>query len=155
MWALVAAGERHSLFSQDTISKFLSEGWLRPRRSNTGRRPLLYLFAESLRDSNQSAETIKGSMSDLLSLYGLLRHFAETRIAADPRMSPVLRNFQLVCKAVDIVRLTKYTRVPRRYADRQLEAMHLQSHVETSGTRRAMPKKALGIRRCRMHAERR
>ena len=143
-WALVAAGKRHSLFSQNTINEFLNEEWCRPRYRRGGGRPTLpHLFDKYWQHLNEDAETIKGSMSDLLGLYGLLRHFFEARIPTDPRISAELYNFQLVCKAIDILQMVKKRRLEVRDAGRQLQALltrHLESHVRVSGTRRVRPK---------------
>ena len=144
MWALVAAGERHSLFSQDTISQFLNEEWQLPRYRRGGGRPKIAdLFDAYWQQHNENAETIKGPMSELLGVYGVMRHFTEARIPADPRISAELYNFQLVCKAIDILLSVKKRRVAVRDGGRQLQvllAKHLESHVRTSGTRRVRPK---------------
>ena len=143
-WALVAAGERHSLFSQDTIYQLLSEEWQRPGLGKgIGRlQPMADLFNDHSQERNENAESIKGSMSDLLGMYGVLRHWTEVRMPADPRIAAEVYNFQLVCKAVDILMMVKKRRLAVPDGGRQLQvllAKHLESHVKTSGTRRVRP----------------
>ena len=97
---------------------------------------LCRLFNEQARKTNEDALTIKASMSDLLGLYCPLRHFVEVRLPEDRRMAAEVYNFQLVCKAVDLLLAAKKRRVPVRAAGRQLHALleqHLQRHVQTHG----------------------
>ena len=143
MWALVAARERHHIFSQDAIYAFLKEDWQFPGQTKRKQKDLCRLFNEQARKTNEDALTIKASMSDLLGLYCLLRHFVEVRLPEDRRMAAEVYNFQLVCKAVDLLLAAKKRRVPVRAAGRQLHALleqHLQRHVQTHGAIRARPK---------------
>ena len=114
------------------------------------------LFDVYCQKHNEDAETIKGPMSELLGLYGVLRHFTETRLPADPRISAELTNFQLVCKAIDILLAAKRGQLAVRDAGHQLQvalATHLESHVRRSGTRRVRPKShwAFDIAECMQH----
>ena len=143
MWALVAAGERHHILSQHDIYAFLNEDWHYPRQTKGKQKVLCRLFNEHAQKANEDALAIKASMSDLLGLYGLLRHFVEARLPEDRRMAAEVYNFQLVCKAVDLLLAAKKRRVPVRAAGRQLHALleqHLQRHVQTHGTSRVRPK---------------
>ena len=143
MWALVAAGERHKIFCQDAIYAFLREDWKFPGPIRGKHQDLCRLFNEQARKTNEEALTIKASMSDLLGLYGLLRHFVEARLPADGRIGAEVHNFQMVCKAVDLLVAAKKRRVPVRAAGRQLQALlaqHLQAHLLSHGASRVRPK---------------
>ena len=92
--------------------------------------------------------TIKASMGDLLGLYGLLRHFVEARLPADGRIGAEVDNFQMACKAVDLLVAAKKRRVPVRAAGRQLQALlaqHLQAHLLSHGASRVRPKTHLAF----------
>ena len=139
----MAAGERHHLFSQNTIYDFMKEQWQFSCSSKHKQRDLCRLFNDHAQKTNEDHLTIKGGMSDLLGLYGLLRHFVETRVPADRRIAAEVDNFHLVCKAVDLLLAAKKRRVPVRDAGRQLLALlqqHLQKHVEAHGNGRVRPK---------------
>ena len=143
IWALVAAGERHKLFSQSSLYNFLKEPWQFPRSSQHKQKDLCRLFNEQAQKTNTEKLTIKASMGDLMGLYGLLRHFSEGRVPADRRIAAELHNFQLACQAVDILVAAKKRRVPLRSAGDQLRVVleqHMQSHVKASGNGRVRPK---------------
>ena len=97
-------------------------------------------------------------MSDLLGLYGLVRHFVEARVPRDPRIADVIYNFELACKAVDIVLAVKRRRTPAREGGRLLQAtleQHLQNHVKLNGNDKVKPKNhwAFDIAECMQQGE--
>ena len=143
IWALVAAGEKHNIFSQKSLYEFLKEPWQFSRASNHKQTKLHRLFNEQARKPNADSLTVKASMGDLMGLYGLLRHFSEVRIPADRRLAAELHHMQLACKAVDILMAAKKRRITVRSAGQQLQLLleqHMRSHVETSGNARVRPK---------------
>ena len=107
-------------------------------------RSLSNLFSEHARSTNDEHLTIKASMGDLVSLYGLLRHFVEVSACRDDaRIAVEIYNFKLVCSAVDLLIATKRRQLPIQDAGRQLLVVlerHLQSHVAAHGNRRVRPK---------------
>ena len=117
-------GERHKILCQEAIYAFLKEDWKFPSQTATRKQQdFCRLFNEQARKTNEEALTIKSSMSDLLGLYGLLRHFVEARLPADGRIGAEVWYFQMVCKAVDLLVAAKKRRVPVRAAGRQLQAL--------------------------------
>ena len=165
IWALIDKGAQHGLFDQDTVHAFLCEPWQLPAANDKRRLDARRLFSEHARKANDDHQTIKGSMSDLLGLYGLLRHFVEDRVPrmteaegaprmteaegtpriteADGRIAAEVRNFMLACKAVDLLVAAKRRQIPVRDAGHLLLAtlqQHLESHVQSSGNRRVRPK---------------
>ena len=158
IWALVAAGEKHKLFSQKSLYDFLKEPWQFSRSGHHKQKDLCRLFNEQARKTNEDSLTIKASMGDLMGLYGLLRHYSEDRVPADRRIAAELHNMQLACKAVDILIAAKKRRTTLRSAGQQLEAVleqHMRSHVEASGSARVRPKShwAFDIAECMQQDE--
>ena len=158
IWALVAAGEKHKLFSQKSLYDFLKEPWQFSRTGHHKQKNLCRLFNEQARKTNEDSLTIKASMGDLMGLYGLLRHYSEDRVPADRRIAAELHNMQLACKAVDILIAAKKRRTTLRSAGQQLEAVleqHMRSHVEASGNARVRPKShwAFDIAECMQQDE--
>ena len=74
-----------------------------PTSGKEKQRDLVRIFREAGRKSNTESKCLKASMSELMGLYGLLRHFVETRCPADARIAPQLRLFAMSCKAVDML----------------------------------------------------
>ena len=67
------------------------------RATRDKQKDLWRLFGETARKSNQESRNIKAGMSDLLGLYGLLRHFVKVRNPADDRVAAELHVFSLSC----------------------------------------------------------
>ena len=105
---VVQAAEKHSVFTQGDIFAFLKENWVFPQSGRKKQRDLPRLFGETGRKANAEGKSIKASMSDMLGLYGLLRHFVETRCPADERIATELRLFAMSCKAVDQLLAAKH-----------------------------------------------
>ena len=151
MWALIAAAERHGLFTQQDISEFLSEAWEFPGHKSetkgTKWNSLWTIFSDWHHDTNVRHGTMKASMSELLGLCGLLRHFVEVRVVDHTLIAEEVYLFGLTCKALDLLLAAKKRRMDVREAGRQLLLVleeHLQSHVRAHGDRLVIPKKPFG-----------
>ena len=94
--------------------------------------------------ANTKHGSIKCSASELLTLYSLLRHFAETRLPQqDPNLSGQLHCFYLACKAVDTIMIAKRGRIPMAEAGTNLRTcLHewLTTHKELHGDAHVKPK---------------
>ena len=77
-----AKGE--GIFDERAIYDFLSEPWQFPRglqeQKGTKWNSLRSIFDAHRMETHESKGTLKASMSELLGLYGLLRHFVGVRI---------------------------------------------------------------------------
>ena len=143
IWALLAAGKMHGLLSQEAVHLFLQEGWQVPWHDPQRNKDLSKLFAENARKANEEHAAVKCSMSELLGLYALLRHFVEVRAPQDPRIAAAVHNFMLACKDVDLVLAAKRKRVPVSAAGRQLAATMeqlLRGHTSSHGNSLVKPK---------------
>ena len=164
LWALVEAAEKHKVFAQEDTERFLSQGWASMSLDHRGRkaaqlswRKLAKIFSKSGALANESAHTIKASMSELLALYRALSHFFATRVPAGGPLDDHMHLFQLVGKAVDLLLAVKHRRLQARDAGQQLVTV-LRQHMELHrvlGTPRIPPKLhwAFDIAECLMSDE--
>ena len=142
-WGLVAACEARGVCTQGDIAAFLQEGWEVPQYRRHQGRALWRVFNEHGSATNSKEGTIKCKASELLKLCSLLRHFVETRVAADARVAAECRCFLLACKACDILLLAKRRALSHADAAARLEAVlaeYRAEHKRVYGTARVKPK---------------
>ena len=142
-WSLIKAAARESLFSQKDIEAFLLEEWSFPSTSRAKQKDLHRVFSESGRHTNDEHNTIKVGMSDLLHLYGLLRHFTEVRCPASQKVDAEMQVFQLSCKVVDLILAGKKGRFPLRQVGKLMLGIleqQMQLRVRTGGAASLKPK---------------
>ena len=128
MWQLIEAAEKHRLFRQQDVQHFLQEKWMFPVATRHKQRDLWRIFSESGRKVNESCHRVKAGMSDLLGLYGLLRHFVEVRVPAYDGIAVQLRIFQLGCASIDLLLQAKRHRIALRQAGAKLQTL-LEEHL--------------------------
>ena len=83
------------------------------------------------------------SASELLSLYGLVRHFVETRVPATAELADKLASFSACCRSVDAIMSCKGGMVsPAATAARlrDLSCEHLGLHIRAYGKESVKPK---------------
>jgi len=142
VWALLEVAETHGIATQEDVHNFLKEPWQHPGLKGQGR-ALWRIFNDYGRQANQDHSTIKCSASEMIGLYGLLRHYMETRVPPDPRLERVKLNFLLIAKVVDIFLLAKRRAMPMREASEKARAAliaHLRNHKALHGNTRVKPK---------------
>ena len=152
MWCLIAAAKREGLFGEQAIYDFLSQPWCFPGSTREAKgtkwNQLQAIFDEWRRGKHEEKGTIKASMSELLGLYGMLRHFVDLRTSDLARMSEEVYLFRLTCRAVDLVLAAKKRRMPVRDAGEQLLAVleeHMQLRVKLHGNRLGFAEEPLGF----------
>ena len=106
-WGVVSAAVHVGVCSQTDVHDFLKEEWVVPHHRRWHGRALHRVFNSYGARANETHDTIKCSASELLTLYGMLRHYAETRLAQHDELSGKLESFYLACKAVDILLCAK------------------------------------------------
>ena len=107
-WLLVQASEQRGVTTQRAIYDFLKEPWVFPQHRRHQARALWRVFDAYHEKKNREHEGVKIQSSQLLTLYGLLRHFAEVRLGDDVRIADEIRCFGLLCKAVDYIMMAKH-----------------------------------------------
>lgn len=125
------------------LEAFLSDDkWMFPMASSAKAKELHRVFS-TWRNHDGELESIRGQASELLGLYGLLRHYVETVIGDDPRVAAHKASFDAACRVLDIILRAKRGRADvMRCADelRVALAEHLRAHKITYGTRLVRPK---------------
>ena len=93
--------------------------------------------------SSDEASKLKASASELLGLYGLLRHLAETRIGDRPDISAQRASFDALCHLIDlIVRCKRGKTPPNQTSDNVQKATlrYMELHEAAYGTAFVKPK---------------
>ena len=147
-WLLIRAAESIGVSSQADVSVFLQEGWTVPLSRRKRGRCLWRIFDRYGSEANMKSDKLKCSASELLSLYILLRHFAETRLAGDARLSGKLQSFYLACKAVDTILCAKRGDTPLDQAGQLLKCClrdYLAAHIREYGEEHVKPKAHWGF----------
>jgi hypothetical protein len=125
------------------IERFLGdEGWVFPMFSRTKSRQLHRVFDER-RISAEKPDRIKCGASELLGLYGLLRHYVEVHVGHVAGLEPQRASFDAACNVLDSLLSIKRSLIPARAAARRLtEAVvaHLELHKLAYGTVFVRPK---------------
>jgi hypothetical protein len=91
----------------------------------------------------KNPDKLKCSCAEALGLYGLLRHFFETRIAGLEEVREEWKSFLALCTVIDILLMAKRSSLDVVAASTQLQAataQHLRLHTEAYGTSTVVPK---------------
>jgi hypothetical protein len=125
------------------ICAFLADkAWMFPSVGRRKAQELHRVFDEHRR-SAENPDKIKCSCAEALGLYGLLRHFFETRIAGRDEVRAEWNSFSAACTVVDILLMAKRSSIDVVAASTQLQAAtakHLRLHTEAYGTDTVIPK---------------
>jgi hypothetical protein len=97
-WLVIEACASRNVATQTDLHAFLSEEWVVPKSKRHQGRNLARVFNESGARHNSEHQHLKCSASEVLSLYGLLRHFVDSRLAGDRRVAAEVLSFKLACK---------------------------------------------------------
>ena len=143
-WMVLEAAKRIGVCSQADVHRFLKDEWAAPAHRRRQGRALHRIFDAYGSQANEAHETIKCSVSELLTLYGMLRHFAETRLPQqEDGLSGKLESFYMACKVVDILLCAKRAIIsPADASSRLREALplYLTLHKREFGDSRVKPK---------------
>ncbi len=128
---------------KNAVHAFLKDDrWMFPMFTKVKSSQLHRIF-DSRRESSEHPEKIKGTASELLGLYGLLRHFVETLVPDDEVLSQQRSSFQTLCDVLDLVLDIKRGMTSPDQGARRLRvtaARHLQLHIAAYGTGAVLPK---------------
>ena len=85
------------------IKEFLKDAtWQFPRASRVQCRGLHRIF-DPKRAAAGETDKLKGNCSEFLGLYGLLRHWVETRAGGVPELLPQRQSFDAACLVLDVI----------------------------------------------------
>ena len=143
-WGLIEAAGAAGLATQADLCVFLKQKWLTPYHRMHNGRTLHRIFNAQFAASNEKAGHLKCSASELLSLYVLLRHWAEAHLPiADERIAEHAKCFFTACAAVDMLLMAKRHEIPMGIAGVALRAAlvdHMRASIALYGADRPKPK---------------
>jgi len=125
------------------VESFLKDGWNLPAHRNTYKGVLYHIFDDIRHTYDDNHEKLKASASELLSVYGLLRHWVLLELQGADGMEKQVLSFNACCECIDILLQAKQGKLPMREAADLLEraaTRHLEAHKDCYGTARIKPK---------------
>jgi hypothetical protein len=148
-WGLIKKACVLELATQNDVHVFLRMPWtFAKRRSHYGRN-LARVFDQYGAQANATSSTIKASASEMLSLYGLLRHWAATSLpTGDARLAEEVAIFGLAADCLDTVLNVKRGLVATRAGGAELQrklVQHGERHMRHHGSKHWKPKNHLGL----------
>jgi hypothetical protein len=129
--------------SRAHINAFLKDkAWMFPGFMKCKAKQLHRVF-DSHRQSAQDPDKVKCSCSELLGLYGLLRHFFETQVGDREEVRAEYKSFLAACSVLDLIIMAKRCTADVLEVATQLDFAapeHLRLHIIAYGTQYVKPK---------------
>ena len=91
--------------SWNDFKMFLREDWKFPKDRRHQMKNAWKVFAEE-RNHDESRK-LKCDASELLNVYGMMRHFVDTRIGSEEAVSAEVASFRAACKVIDLILMAK------------------------------------------------
>jgi hypothetical protein len=139
--AFLSACEPHGV-ERATIRDWLADpSWIFPRASRAKCKQLCRVF-DVHRESDKSPDSVRASCSEMLGLYGLLRHFVDVSVPRIPELAAQRASFDAVCTVLDEILSAKrsgvHDGVPAKIS--RAACRFLELHKEAYGTELIVPK---------------
>lgn len=141
-WSFIRSCEAHGVATQGDLYAFLRQQWIFPAFTRGSGRALWRIFDAYGAPANEKHDTLKCNASELLGLYGLLRHFAET-VVHDDSVEDERRAFLSACRSLDVILLAKRGRMSVAHAAGKLRESHseyMALDFRIHGTQNVKPK---------------
>jgi hypothetical protein len=125
---------------------YLAANWEYPKHRRVKTRDLHYLFGKFYADKDESDKNkFKCSASELLSLFGLVRHFVESTLDFSGALVAECESFKAACSILDLIleakRSSDKAALPRIATSlRAACGNHMTLHVRAYGEGRVKPK---------------
>ena len=130
--------------SSDDVNLFLKhESWRWPAVSTSKSKSLHRVFDAYRSSSSATADKLKCSASELLGLYGMLRHFVEVKVGSRVEVHLERLSFDAACQVLDVLLLCKRGVVDVENGASALQdavCNHLKLHVAAYGDQYIRPK---------------
>ena len=127
---------------EEDIERFLRLNWSFPRGNAKGSQ-IYRIFSASRRNADEEHDKLRCNASELLSMYKLLRLWAETEIGDREEVALERSSFDACCSAIDIILMAKRQLLPMPEAGRFLKRAltnFMQRHKRAYGTTHLRPK---------------
>ena len=135
---MISAAE--GIVTMKDLESYMKHGWVFPVASRAKGKALWQVFDTA---RCPSGEKLKGSASEMLGLYSLLRHFVDTRLLAVEGIDLQKASFRASCHVIDVIMLAKQGRIPMQQASSTLRAAladQLTKHVAAYTDSHVKPK---------------
>ena len=143
-WLFIEAAEAKCGIPRSRIKELLEQDcWCYPEQFKSKRRDLWKIFDTYRARANNDSGTLKCNCSELLSLYGLLRHWAEMVVGDRPAILKERESFMAACKVVDLFLLCKRAEHPGAHLvsqHRSALSEHMKFHLDAYGDEHIIPK---------------
>jgi len=126
------------------LHRFLkADAWRWPASTHHKSSALHKMFDVHRTTSNEKADRLKASSSEILGLYGMLRHYVETRVPQRPSLSKQRASFEACCDVLDVVLMCKRGLVDIEDGARALDVAfrrHFELHLAAYSDENVRPK---------------
>ena len=136
------ACKAHGFHAKD-LAAYLQDNWMWPATFKAKGRNLHYVFAEFRAHASEKADRLKAMASEMLCLYGLLRHWAATEVGDLPALAAQKESFDAACEVVDIFLQCKRGDIDARLGASRGRAAHsrfMVAHRRAYGDDHVVPK---------------
>jgi len=134
---------RHAGFHPRDLEAYLQDNWIFPAATRSKGKGLHRVFNEFRAHSSQKADRLKASASEMLGLYGLLRHWSATEVGDRPELTAERASFEAACEVIDILLRTKRGFIDLNVAAHMLRRAvtnHMTLHMACYGGDHIKPK---------------
>ena len=124
------------------VAAFL-QGWSFPMDKHMKMKVLHQVFDDFRHGYCETHDKLKANASELLSVYGLVRHWVAVELSGEPSMANEVASFNLCCEVIDIMLFTKRGKMAMATGSRLLKEAHqrsLENHKLCYGTEHVKPK---------------
>ena len=125
------------------VATHLKDQWTFPAQRRGSMKQLHLVFNDFRCDYASDHERLKASASELLAVYGLVRHWIATEVQGVAALDDHVASFHACCETVDICQRTKRGQLTMQEGSRLLKEAaqrHLALHIRCYGTEHVKPK---------------
>ena len=125
------------------VERFMQREWCFPKVHQSKGRQLFRIFSACRANADGEHDKLRASASELLGMYVLLRHWAETEVGDREEVALERSSFDAACAVIDIIMMAKKQLLPMQEASRLLKqalTSFMQRHKRAYGTRNVRPK---------------
>jgi len=127
---------------KESVERFMKRGWSFQKHNSKGRQAYR-IFSASRRNKDEEHDKLRASASELLSMYTLLRLWAETEIGDKAEVALERSSFDASCSVIDAILMAKRQLLTMPDAGRLLKRRvtnFMQRHKRAYGTAHVRPK---------------
>ena len=110
-WLMLDSSISNAHLSRADIESFFKSGWNFPKVQQSKGDALYRVFSDFRLNKDGDFDKIRAQASELLGLYGLLRHFLECKVPRTEDMRPQWESFAACCDVMDWILLVRNRRV--------------------------------------------